>query len=52
MIRCYITNGAGIDPTQRADWIQIREKDLPARDLLAMVRRALALPGKILVNTR
>jgi thiamine-phosphate pyrophosphorylase len=34
------------------DWVQIRDKELPARELIAVVRRAMAWGGKILVNSR
>jgi thiamine-phosphate pyrophosphorylase len=67
VIRCYITdrktlNGEslldaiGRNLREGADWIQIREKDLSARDLFELTRAALALPNprgvRILVNTR
>ena len=67
MIRCYITDRhtlrgeSLLDAIARnlhsgPDWIQIREKDLSARDLFDLVQAALALPNprgvRILVNTR
>ena len=68
MIRYYITDriqlgGTGplLDAIARniaagVDWIQIREKDLPTRELVCLVRSVIALRGsartKILVNTR
>ena len=66
MIRCYITDGrSDLDLlmtyiaralSQGVEMIQIREKDLPARQLCELVRRALALPNphhaRILVNSR
>lgn len=68
MLRYYITDSAAAGGVERVlrfieralrdgvDYIQIREKDLPARDLLALARRALALPNrgrtKFLVNSR
>jgi len=68
VLRCYITDRRQLPSretlleaiarnlTAGVDWIQIREKDLSARDLFDLVQRAQALPHpaatKILVNTR
>ena len=71
MLRCYITDRPALpgpesllDAIARnvadgVDWIQIREKDLSARELLDLVCRAIVLARtrtpistKILVNTR
>jgi thiamine-phosphate pyrophosphorylase len=55
-IVCYVTDGKSLPTGDRtadvltqickaitagADWVQIRERDLPARDLLSLTRRAL-----------
>jgi len=68
VLRCSITDGrrlqsreAVLDAIARnlaggVDWIQIREKDLSARELFDLVQCARALPNpagtKIIVNTR
>ena len=68
MIRYYITDrlsAGGLEPllghiscaiAGGVDWIQIREKDLRARDLCALVRHVMSLPNphgtRVLVNTR
>jgi thiamine-phosphate pyrophosphorylase len=68
VLRCYITDRLQL-PSREAlleaivrnvaagiDWIQIREKDLSARDLFDLVQCVRALPNsgatKILLNTR
>jgi thiamine-phosphate pyrophosphorylase len=67
-IHCYITHRRSLPAgatlihniarnlTAGVEWIQIREKDLSARDLFDLTRHALSLPNprgsKILVNTR
>ena len=66
--RCYITSRHALGGTEKllrsiaralargVDMIQIRERDLDARDLLALTRRVIGLrhrkPSKIVVNTR
>src|SRR5580658_2527882 len=61
MIRCCITDGevgaiAASLLAGGADWVQIRQKELAARELMLLVRRVMALPNphsvKVLVNTR
>ena len=65
MIRCYITDRRQTKSlldtiasilVSGADWIQIREKDLPARELFELVRSAMALPNprgvKFIINSR
>ena len=72
MLRCYITDrkslapnfsiesalarAVALDKESAPNWIQIREKDLPARELFELVRDAVALTSslgvKIIVNTR
>jgi thiamine-phosphate pyrophosphorylase len=67
-IHCYITDSrslpAGValidniarNLTAGVEWVQIREKDLAARDLFDLTKQVLDLPSssrcKILVNTR
>ena len=68
MLHCYITDRRSLPPgvplidniaanlAAGVEWIQIREKDLSARDLFDLTVQALGLPNpyksKILVNTR
>lgn len=67
-LRCYITDrhaAGGVEPLIRfieraldegVEYIQVREKDLSARDCLGLVRRVLGLPNphasRVLVNAR
>jgi thiamine-phosphate pyrophosphorylase len=72
-IVCYVTNGRDFPPEARyrltlqcvqsafdagADWIEIREKDLPAKALFALVRESVAMAAphsdtrRVLVNDR
>lgn len=61
MIRCYITDRRTLRPgasildviaQSNPDWVQIREKDLPARDLFDLVTAAVTTRRTIIVNTR
>jgi len=61
VIQCYITDRRTLSPGESlgdairrnvsagVDWIQIREKDLSAREFFALLQ---GLPGKIIANTR
>lgn len=50
MIRCAITDQL-LRPVD-ADWVQIRNKEISARDLAQIVREAMRFHPKIIVNTR
>jgi thiamine-phosphate diphosphorylase len=61
VIRFYVTDRRTLPPgvsildviaKSGADWVQIREKGLPARDLFALTMAAVATGRKIIVNTR
>ena len=51
MLRCCITDRA-LDFTRDVDWVQVRDKELPARELIAVVRRAMEVAAIVLVNSR
>lgn len=50
MIRCAITDRL-LRPVD-ADWVQIRNKEISARELAGIVRQAMRFHPKIIVNTR
>jgi thiamine-phosphate pyrophosphorylase len=64
MIQCYITDRQALPAGQTlaetisrnisagVDWIQMREKDLPAKELLALLRSIEPHHSKILINGR
>lgn len=54
MIRCAISSGRGDVPRviPAADWLQVREKQLPARALFDLVRPLTGRGPKIIVNSR
>lgn len=62
MIRCYITDRltlGGVDAllanarrvASSVDWIQLREKDLPPDEILAIAKELVKLPPKLIVNS-
>lgn len=54
MIRYFIADRNTLpESVAGVDWIQVRDKELPARELAALVRRALTLGvAKVIVNHR
>jgi thiamine-phosphate pyrophosphorylase len=51
MIRCCIADRS-LRTVGDADWVQIRDKELGARELAELVRRAMGMARTVLVNTR
>ena len=51
MLRCCIAD-RNLKTVGDADWVQIRDKELGARELVALVRRAMGMARTVLVNTR
>ncbi|MBL8239165.1 MAG: thiamine phosphate synthase [Bryobacterales bacterium] len=54
MIRCAITDGHGVAPAvmPRVNWIQVREKEMAARPLTALVASLVHAGPRIIVNSR
>jgi thiamine-phosphate pyrophosphorylase len=53
MLRYYISNGNAIEiAAADADYVQIREKHLSARELVALVRSVKTRRARILINDR
>jgi thiamine-phosphate pyrophosphorylase len=51
MIRFCIADRT-LNFTRDVDWVQVRDKELPARELIVVVRLAMGRVGKVLVNSR
>lgn len=54
MIRCAIVDRAGLPPAAaaRVDWVQVRDKELDARALTALVQHTCRQGPRVIVNTR
>jgi len=54
MIRCAITAGVPIPDSvlRRVDWVQVREKQMPARQLTTLVDQLRGRGPRVIVNTR
>ncbi|HLH37977.1 MAG TPA: thiamine phosphate synthase [Bryobacteraceae bacterium] len=52
MITCAITDRRLRALSSGADWLQVRDKALSARELLEVVKTAMSCGSKVIVNTR
>lgn len=61
MLRCCIADRKLVSVADAllagdVDWVQVRDKDLPVRDLMELVKQVMAMPNphsaKVLVNSR